>query len=118
MWLINRIAEKKINEAIRNGELHGLPGEGKPLELDDDSLVPEELRVAYRILKNAGFLPSELNIRRQIATVDQLLSQAVSETEKASLNKRMHYLMLQLNQSRSFSSALLEDYYVQKLYSK
>ena len=58
--MFDLIAELKIAEAIANGDLDNLPGEGRPLELDDNSLVPEELRLAYRILKNAGFVPPEV----------------------------------------------------------
>ena len=58
--MFDLIAERKIEEALARGELANLPGEGRPLELDDDSLVPEDLRLAYRILKNAGFVPSEI----------------------------------------------------------
>ena len=57
---IDQLAEARIQEAIDRGELRGLPGEGRPLQLDDDSAIPEELRAAYRLLKNAGFLPPEL----------------------------------------------------------
>ena len=49
------LAERRIEEAIERGEFDDLPGAGKPLDLDDlDPLLPEELRMAYRILKNAG----------------------------------------------------------------
>ncbi len=58
--MLGLIAERKIAEAIANGELDGLPGAGKPLDLDDDPLVPEDLRMAYRILKNAGYAPAEV----------------------------------------------------------
>jgi len=58
--MLDFIAEQRIAEAIANGDLDDLPGSGKPLELDDDSLLPEELRLAYRILKNAGFVPPEI----------------------------------------------------------
>ena len=58
--MLDFIAERKIAEAIANGDFDDLPGSGKPLELDDDSLVPEELRLAYRILRNAGFVPPEI----------------------------------------------------------
>ena len=58
--MMDFIAEQKIAEAIANGELDGLPGAGKPLALDDDALVPEDLRMAYRILKNAGYVPEEV----------------------------------------------------------
>jgi Domain of unknown function (DUF1992) len=58
--MFDLIAERRIAEAIARGELEGLPGEGRPLELDDDALVPEELRAAHRILKNAGIAPPEV----------------------------------------------------------
>jgi Domain of unknown function (DUF1992) len=54
------LAERKIEEALARGELDDLPGAGRPLELDDDRLVPEDVRLAYRILKNAGYVPPEL----------------------------------------------------------
>ncbi len=59
--MLDFIAEQRIAEAVANGELDALPGAGKALELDDDALVPEELRVAHRILKNAGVAPPEVN---------------------------------------------------------
>ncbi len=54
MLVLELLAEKKIAEAAERGELDDLPGAGRPLELDDDSLVPEDLRMAHRVLKNAG----------------------------------------------------------------
>jgi len=58
--MLEFIAEQKIAEAIARGELDALPGAGRPLELDDDALIPEELRAANRILKNAGLTPTEV----------------------------------------------------------
>jgi hypothetical protein len=58
--MLDFLAERKVSEAVSRGELDGLPGAGRPLDLDDDALVPEELRVSYRILKNAGLVPREL----------------------------------------------------------
>jgi len=49
MFLLDQLAEARILNALEKGELSNLPGEGKPLRLDDDSAVPEELRGAYRI---------------------------------------------------------------------
>ena len=61
------IAEERIAEAIRRGDFDNLPGAGKPLEFDDDLLVPIEIRVANRILKNAGFVPPEVTERTEIS---------------------------------------------------
>ena len=67
MLALEFLAQRKIEEAIARGEFDDLPGAGRPLELDDDPLVPEELRVAYRILKNAGYVPPEVQALNEIA---------------------------------------------------
>ena len=54
------IAERKIAEAAAQGEFDALPGAGKPLDLEEDPLVPEDQRMANRILRNAGFVPREV----------------------------------------------------------
>ena len=66
MLIFDLIAEQRIAEALARGELANLPGEGKPLDLDDDRLVPENLRMARRILRNAGFVPPEVEAVREI----------------------------------------------------
>jgi hypothetical protein len=38
-----------------------------PLDLADDPLIPEDLRMAYRILKNAGLVPEEVTMLREVA---------------------------------------------------
>lgn len=73
MGVIDWLVENKISEALARGELDDLPGAGRPLALDDDALVPEDLRLAYRILKNAGFVPPEVEARREIADLERLL---------------------------------------------
>ena len=60
MLALEFIAERKIAEAVAQGEFDDLPGAGKPLDLEEDPLIPEELRMANRILKNAGFVPREV----------------------------------------------------------
>ncbi len=74
MFPIDEIAERRIAEAMDRGEFEGLPGAGKPLRLEDDSLVPEELRAGYRLLKNAGYLPEEISLRREISKIETLLN--------------------------------------------
>jgi hypothetical protein len=73
------LAERRIEEAIARGELDDLPGAGQPLALDDDALVPEELRVAYRILKNAGFVPPEVDELREIGQLERLVQQGCAD---------------------------------------
>src|SRR5688572_33108412 len=71
--MLDFIAEQRIAEAIANGDFDDLPGAGKPLELDDDALIPEELRLAYRILKNAGYVPAEAAAPHGIAQLEALV---------------------------------------------
>ena len=61
--MLDFLVEQRLEEAVSRGELANLPGEGRPLELDDDPLVPEELRLAHRILKNAGFVAPEIEAK-------------------------------------------------------
>ena len=97
MLLLEKIAEKKIREAIERGEFANLPGAGKPLRLEDDSMIPEDLRVAYKILKNAGFIPPELELRREIITLRDLLRSIENEDGKREKIRELNYKLLKLN---------------------
>ncbi len=71
---LDELIERRIREAAQRGEFDDLPGAGRPLPLEDDALVPEELRVAYRILRNAGMLPPELDaVRHEDALLERAL---------------------------------------------
>ena len=115
MLLLDQIAEARIVEALRNGAFENLPGRGKPLVLEDDRHVPESLRVAYRVLKNSGFLPSEVSLRGEIHQVRMLLAQCKC-AERARLSKRLTYLLTKLGQERRGNFALsVEQAYFEKL---
>jgi hypothetical protein len=85
--MLDFLAERRIADAVSRGELEGLPGEGRPLELDDDKLIPEDLRVAYRILKNAGFAPPEVQALNEIADLERLVTQDSKAARKLALLK-------------------------------
>jgi hypothetical protein len=96
MHALDLIAEQRIAEAIANGELDDLPGAGRPLDLDDDRMVPQELRMAYRILRNAGLVPPELEARKEAATLRSLVASAVDETERRKALARLALLEMRL----------------------
>ena len=100
MNAIERIAEQRIREAQERGEFDQLSGVGRPLELDDDIDVPAELRTAYRILKNSGFVPPEIELRREIANAETLLAQALTPAERTKANIRLEFLLVKLAASR------------------
>lgn len=111
MWLIDRLVEQHIQTAVENGELSNLPGEGAPLVLDDDSHVPAELRSGYRLLKNAGFLPAELQIRRDAIELNDLLQTLDPEDPRyLSCNKKLLLLKMQLEQAGLSTNFLQGDY--------
>jgi len=99
MDLIDRLAEQKISEAIARGDLSGLPGEGAPLELDDDVLIPEQLRMAYRILRNAGFVPPEVAALREIGDLQRRIEELSHDDERVRAVRKLHYLRLRLEAS-------------------
>lgn len=103
------IAERKIQEAIRNGELDNLPGKGKPLQLDDESTIPEELRLAYKILKNADCLPPELELKKDIVRLRDLLQGIEDVDEKYRLMKRLNFQIMKLNMMHPVSPLLEEN---------
>lgn len=75
MLLLDQLAEEKIQRAIDEGQLANLPHQGKPIELEDLCWLPEDLRAAYLILKNSGFLPSHLIHRCVEITPNSLVTQ-------------------------------------------
>jgi Domain of unknown function (DUF1992). len=83
------IAEQRIREAIESGSFSDLPGKGKPLPKDELEGVPEELRIGYRILKNAGTLPPELELRKEMVSLEQLILACDDETERAKYRERL-----------------------------
>jgi len=100
MWLIDQIAEQHIRDAIERGELDDLPGAGRPLELDDDRLIPEHLRAGYRLLKNAGYLPPELQALQEIRDVEALLQHVTDPGEQGQLTRRLRLLETRLEEVR------------------
>ena len=95
-----KIAEKKIREAMDNGEFDDLPGKGKPLQLEDDRHIAQDIRLAHKILKNANCLPPELELRKEILTMEELLDGVRDTKEKYRQIKKLNYLIMKLNMSR------------------
>jgi hypothetical protein len=100
MWLIDALAEKKIQEAIERGELDDLPGAGRPLPEDDLSRVPEHLRAGYRLLKNAGFLPPELRGAAQLKEAEDLLGRIEDPAVRAGAQRQLRLLQMRLRETR------------------
>ena len=86
------IVEQKIQAAIKEGQFKNLPGYGKPLNLEDDSHVPEELRMSYKILKNAGVVPKEIELNVEIRRMEDLISGMTDVSDKFKAMKKINFL--------------------------
>ncbi|MBS0850088.1 DUF1992 domain-containing protein [Citrobacter sp. JGM124] len=116
MGLLDDWAERHILEGQRNGDFNQLPGEGKPLILDDDSHVPAELRAGYRLLKNSGYLPPELLLRREAIELSDLLNSLKTVGEDYhSVSKKLALLELKLQQAGISTDFLHSHEYGEKL---
>lgn len=111
--ILAQLAESRIREAIERGEFDDLEGAGQPVRLDDDLLVPEELRVAYRLLRNSGHLPPEIELLREIADVETLIRQATRDDERSAAARKLELLTQRLStcRGRQRNLALESDYF-------
>lgn len=112
MMFLERLAERKIEQAIAKGQLANLPGKGKPIpEEPGIAWVAPELRTAYRILKNAGYLPEELQVLKEIAGITDLLRySAVDSPENRATAARLRLLLQRLGEIRSERIWMAEAY--------
>jgi hypothetical protein len=115
MLTLDAIAERRIREAQERGEFDDLPGAGAPLDLDDDALVPEDLRAAYRILKNSGFLPPELQVYREIREVEQLLQWVADDGERTRLMSRINFLLGRSAAGRRHGDLRVDEQYFERI---
>ena len=108
--IIQTIAERKIQQAMAEGSLADLSHwKNKPLPPDDMANVPEDLRMAYRLLKNAGYVPEEVAMQKEITRLEQVLAGCTDEKEKIRQLKRIGFLKTKLECRMGRSMELGED---------
>jgi len=106
-----KLVEQRILAAQRKGEFENLSGTGEPLDFSDDSYVPEDLRMAYKMLKNADCVPPEIEIKKQILNTEDLLGGMKESREKYKVIKKLNYLIMKLNCLRDTAISLEEPQY-------
>jgi hypothetical protein len=92
-WLVDEM----IRDAMARGEFDNLPGHGKPQNLDSYFAVPEDLRMAWSVLRNAGYLPEEVQLMKEIAALKERLALAPRDADRAKLKKELDEKVLSLN---------------------
>lgn len=114
-----QLVEERIKKAQKKGAFDNLDHSGKPLSFDDLN-IPEEFRLAHKVLKNAGFLPPEVELRKKISRTGELLEAAATgSAEHQKLQKKLNYLLTKLDTVRGHSaSPLLTDLYRENLIKK
>ena len=81
---------RHLREAMASGELAGTPGFGKPLPEDAGwDATPEALRMPFKILKNAGFVPPEVELFHERAALGEALAACANDAERAAVRRRL-----------------------------
>jgi len=115
-----KLVEERIKKAQKEGSFDDLEGSHKPLKLDDMN-VPDDLRLAHKILKNAGFLPPEVELKKKIVHTEQLLETAeIGSPKRVKIKKKLNYLLTQLGTARGDQpcSPLLSGVYQNSIIKK
>lgn len=118
MSIMSWLAEQRIHQAMEQGDFKDLAGKGKPLELEDVSHIPEDLRMSYKIMKNAGLIPEEMQLQGELIKLQNLIHLCENAGEKEKLTralteKKLRFQMLMEQRGLSGSTAFLQ--YEEKL---
>jgi hypothetical protein len=118
--MFEALVEQRILEAQARGEFDRLPGAGRPMDLDEDPLIPDDLRVAWRVLKNAGFVPPEVEALRRLRDAAAEMDRATDRAAKDRALRKLQALSLALGESRPGRQRglFVEAHYYAKIVSK
>lgn len=94
---LDRAIEEIIQAAQARGEFDNLRGQGKPQDHSEYFSMPEEDRMAFTVLKNAGYAPPEVELLKEIDALRSQLAAAKSGAERAHLVKQLDEKTLALN---------------------
>lgn len=114
------LVEQRIKKAQKEGEFDNLEGASKPLKFEDQH-IPQEFRLAHKILKNSGFLPPEVELKKKITHTEQLLEAAqIDSPERLKVQKKLNYLLIKLNTIRGDRpcSPIMSDEYRDNIIKK
>ena len=85
----DKVVESIIKEAMERGDFDNLPGKGKPIDLTAYFDTPEDVRAAYSLLKNAGMVPREVELLKEIAELRKMESALVEEKKREEIRKQI-----------------------------
>ena len=110
---LHNIAEQRILEAMKKGSLNSEKYKNKPLPMEDDRFVPEDLKMAYKILKNSGYLPPEVEERKEVKKLEDLIAKTNDEHQRVKQMKKLSVLLMKIEsrQGRPVNIANQDNYY-------
>jgi hypothetical protein len=94
---LDKIVEEAIKKAQARGDFDNLRGQGKPIDLTEYFEMPEEVRVAQSVLKNAGFSSVEVDLLNEIATLKNSLASVTDEKKRQEIQKQIRDKQLDFN---------------------
>jgi len=94
---LDKIVEEMIKQAQERGEFDNLPGKGKPIDLTEYFEMPEEVRVAQTMLKNAGMTSREVDLLKEIAGLRQALAALGDEKKKEEIKKQIQQKQIEFS---------------------
>ena len=106
MNVLAELAERAIREAQERGEFEGLSGQGQPLPETCDPFMPETLRMAYKVLKNAGYIPKEIEDQREVRSLIECLEQETDESRKM---RQIQKVQLFITRAKMEHGGLLQE---------
>jgi len=96
----DKLADKIIREAMREGRFDHLPGAGQPIDLEDYFTTPEDRRMAYGLLKSANLVPEEVELMAEVARLDEQAAAETSLEARKALQVKAQNLRLRLAVAR------------------
>ena len=82
-----KLAERQILKAMAEGKLENLEGSGKPLpDRPGDALIDPADAVGHRIMAEAGALPEEIRLKRELQAAKDAWA---AESDPAKKKQRM-----------------------------
>ena len=97
MPTIDEQIAQSLRDAQRSGELQAAANWGKPLDLDDGyAQTPEALRMAFKVLKDAGFVPPEVETMKQIAALREVIAADPQAPRADAMRRRLSDLQQHL----------------------
>ncbi|MEE4137450.1 MAG: DnaJ family domain-containing protein [Desulforhopalus sp.] len=110
MNVLHQIAEQRIVEAMQERDLNSPKWQNRPLPLNDDHFVPDDLKMAYKILKNSGYLPPEIEARKEVQRLEELIAATEDAHERLRQMKKLNLLLIKIDASRTTPTSITTDH--------